>query len=444
MSETRKLGLLVLSAPFLLAGLPLLAGTGQPDETLPGFKSQQVYQVGGVDHVNLFSGDVGIVIPLGPEYPLSPGLAWQLKATYSSKIWTLDTVELPGGGERRYAYVAGFPTLGVGWSLHAGFVDDQSWVSPASGRHVFPSASGISVSRDGSGLRRTGDIASGYTIELPDGARHIFGKRFFRPRPSPEETPATQDFSDDVYGADRPRWGLTAISDRFGKRVLSIDYLDALTGLPADAWKIWRIHLTPPPDFAGVERVIVWNWGTWTNLPGAKWPVLTSVEFPSANGTLTVAFDRNADLLLSSFTRNSFDTAHLPDPNVPGYVPTNGTVYPPQLTSIRMTGADGQGGSGELARYGFQYNGTLTDNNVANGTLRELTLPTGGRVSYLYTLTSGGGLLSDDLESAGCPAGGTQQTSIAELVPSDPEQRFRRFMDKSAAVAARTESVPDL
>jgi RHS repeat-associated protein len=444
MSETRKFGLLVLSAPFILAGLPLLAGTGQPDETLPGFKSRQVYQAGGLDHVNLFSGDVGIVIPLGPEYPLSPGLAWQLRATYSSKIWTFDTVALPGGGESRFAYISGYPTLGVGWSLHAGYVDDQYWISPGTGRHVFPSASGISVSKDGSGLRRTGDITSGYTIELPDGTRHIFGKKFFRPRPSPEERPPTQDFSDDVYGADRPSWGLTAISDRFGKRVLVIDYLDALTGLPADAWKIWRIHLTPPPDFAGVERVIVWNWGTWTNLLGATWPVLNSVDFPSANGTLTVRFDRNADLLLSSFTRNSFDTAHLPDGNVPGYVPTNGTVYPPQLTSIRMTGADGQGGSGELARYVFQYNGTLTDKNVANGTLREFTLPTGGRVSYTYSLTSGGGLLSDDLESAGCPAGGSQLPTTDELVSSDPEQRFRRFLDKSAAVATRTESVPGL
>jgi hypothetical protein len=38
----------------------------QPDETLPGFKPNDVIGGGPVDHVNVYSGDTGIVLPLGP------------------------------------------------------------------------------------------------------------------------------------------------------------------------------------------------------------------------------------------------------------------------------------------------------------------------------------------------------------------------------------------
>ncbi|HQR44457.1 MAG TPA: RHS repeat-associated core domain-containing protein [Thermoanaerobaculia bacterium] len=444
MNGKRLLRLIVLSATLVLGTPPLAAGTDQPDETLPGFKAQHVYQAGGVDHVNLFSGDVGIVIPLGPEYPLSAGLSWQLRAAYSSKIWTFDSIELPTGSERRYAYVAGFPTLGVGWGLHLGYVDDVTFVSPAAGRHIFSSTSGSAVSSDASALRRTGDITTGFTVEVPDGSKQTFGKKFFRPRPSPELSPPTHDFSDDTYSADRPRWGLTSITDRFGKRVLTVEYLDALTGQAADAWKVWRVHLTPPPDFSGVERVIVWNWTTWTNYKGQVWPVLASIQFPAANGTLTVSFERTADLLDSSFVRSSYDTAHLPDPASPGYIPTDGTVWAPQLTAIRMSGADGQGGSAELAAYFFQYNGTVAGNTVANGLLKELTLPTGGRVSYTYTLTAGGGMLPADLEREGCPAAATLQAVPSDPDPKGPAVKFAKFLDASAAVATRTEKVAGL
>jgi hypothetical protein len=51
----------------------------QPPDTLPGFKPNNVLESRGIDNVNPFSGDPGIVVPLGPEYPLSAGNSWQLK-----------------------------------------------------------------------------------------------------------------------------------------------------------------------------------------------------------------------------------------------------------------------------------------------------------------------------------------------------------------------------
>src|ERR1700737_286282 len=73
---------------FLLPALLLVSASGlaqvfngQPDETLPGFTSGSVFHSSGVDNVNVFSGDPGIVIPLGPSYTLSGGYTWQLKAS---------------------------------------------------------------------------------------------------------------------------------------------------------------------------------------------------------------------------------------------------------------------------------------------------------------------------------------------------------------------------
>jgi RHS repeat-associated protein len=207
-----------------------------------------------------------------------------------------------------------------------------------------------------------------------------------------------------------------------------------------------------------LERIVVWNWTTWTNgIPatlavphGQVWPVLDSVQFPTANGTLTANFDRVSPDV-SSFGRNGFDSAHLPDIDYPNYVPTNGTVYPPELAAIRLNGADGQGGSGELAKYAFSYNGTVDSNSVENGTLREMTLPTGGSIAYHYRSTWAGGSLDWDLETDSCPsvlvqtASPGSQTDVA--FPGDFENRlsyFRLQLDNSAAIATRTEKAPGL
>jgi hypothetical protein len=173
----------LLAVAFALAE-PVLGQTdGQPVETLPGFKSNNVYHdFGSVDHVNVYSGDPGIVIPLGPEYPLSPGLTWQLRATYSSKFWTLCNDE---GTGKTFAYINGYPTLGVGWGLHLGFVykSDPSavppqggvYVSPTTGRHDFFDDVTGTISKDGSGLRKSGNGLPQYTVEFPDGTSTYSG-----------------------------------------------------------------------------------------------------------------------------------------------------------------------------------------------------------------------------------------------------------------------------
>ena len=64
--------------------------TLQPPETLPGFRAGDAVWMSGVDRVSLYSGDVGIRIPLGPTYPISPGFSYGMAATYSVKHWWMD------------------------------------------------------------------------------------------------------------------------------------------------------------------------------------------------------------------------------------------------------------------------------------------------------------------------------------------------------------------
>src|ERR1700730_10890898 len=106
----------VLVLVFL--GVLLVAGSGiaqaaQPDETLPGFRPQNVLEARGIDNVTPFSGDVGIVLPLSPAYTLSAFSKWQMKAFYSAKLWRMDAGICIDDPSERHAFLRGDPTIGV-------------------------------------------------------------------------------------------------------------------------------------------------------------------------------------------------------------------------------------------------------------------------------------------------------------------------------------------
>lgn len=78
--------LVLLVGPF---GDP--AGAHVANETLErGFSPQQVYQLNGLDNVNLFNGNLNVTIPIGPSYPVGGGFSYQLKLVYNSQIWDFE------------------------------------------------------------------------------------------------------------------------------------------------------------------------------------------------------------------------------------------------------------------------------------------------------------------------------------------------------------------
>lgn len=385
----------------------------QPDETLPGFKATNVYHdFGSVDHVNIFSGDTGVVIPLGPEYPLSQGLTWQLKAYHSAKMWIYDG-HYPGC--LGHVVIAGSPTLGAGWNLDLGHVDKSQhagwfYQSPDGGRHSFgcdglnssavPCPSSSTPQTQYFTFESTHErvtwfpSSNSFSVEFPDGSIQYFNQVYTRPRAVNSSDPSP-DFDDQYRIAallppgtppppDDTRWGLTDYYDRFGTRVLHVNYAADSNSNP---WQLSSIVLTPDAPNANARTI---NF-TWTTLlvsnSGAAinglqtislnpiWPVLQSIAFPTAAGSLTTTFG----FLQGTFYRppffNGVDVSSCgPD----GIFPI--VVAVPLLSSIAMNG------SLVSQRWKFSYPSNPTANPP--GVLLGVQLPTGGQIQYHYDLTT--------------------------------------------------------
>ena len=254
--------LLVAVATFGICSAGSLLGqqpdVDQPDETLPGFKSQQVYDMSGTDSVNLFSGDVHITVPLGPEYPLSSGLTWRLAAHYSSKLWHMFQYD---SGEQSLdcpdteiyvtrAQVGGLPTIGAGWTLELGSYRPHPplpgdtvdyYKSPDGAHHTF------SYLDSDADFRADPQTDGTYIVRESDGTVLHFAHLCTLP------TPANGfDFSDESRDTRFPnqpnRYGLSSIVDRFGNTVLQVTYFANCSSMPcsADAWKVHFVDLWNP------------------------------------------------------------------------------------------------------------------------------------------------------------------------------------------------------
>src|ERR1044071_6925472 len=92
----RALGFRLVIGVLVLSTLPLVADderlTSQPDETLPGFRAERVYELHDFESVNPFNGAVNPSFPIGPAYPLSAAYTFQLVAHYNSKFWRINRV----------------------------------------------------------------------------------------------------------------------------------------------------------------------------------------------------------------------------------------------------------------------------------------------------------------------------------------------------------------
>jgi hypothetical protein len=389
-------------AALTAAGLALLLGLARPvaaetetpvqlPETLPGFSANQLFESHAYDDVNLFSGDPAVTIPLGPEYPLAPGLSWQLAAHYSVKHWRLDSRcgTQNNIANTKRAVLTGYPTLGAGWTLELGYVRAPLHIEPAGAFYYVGPDGGqhrLSVdmqrsasappyySLDGTRLRFSGDgIGNPYLLEFPDGTKQVFGHRYSPPGPAPGSSP---DFSDEAPAAESTdRYGLTEIRDRFGNTRLQVAYVAEHPDM--NAWRVSQVTLQngsgPIPVSFNWTTVVVSDTtagaGAYESNSNPAWPVLSSLVFPTTAGSLTVAFGYTA----AAFQRNGFDNSG--NPECGDRLPSSVAV--PLLTSIVA------GGSGGYS-FGFAYWTQPSPDHA--GALTQMTLPTGGKVLYTYDL----------------------------------------------------------
>jgi RHS repeat-associated protein len=426
--ETRIffLGMSVLALSFGLRA-------DQPAETLPGVTPNNVFEAHGIDNVNLFNGDPGVVIPLGPEYPLGPGNSWQLKAYYSAKFWKFDNYSCVIQGTVttvRHAFVSGYPTLGAGWALDLGYVstDDVGsegaaagiFHSPDGGRHPFYGSSPF-YTKDGTFLRITKPTSTSYNIEFPDGTSQLFSHAYSRPRPT---VGTSYDFNDVNWGSagsTTPRYGLKTIQDAFGTTLLRVDYVGT-------TWKVGSVVLNPGTS---QERSVNFTWGTKQvgTVTPVTWEVLNSISFPGVGSrVLTVEFGFHPST--STFPRNSYDNSVALQSCI-----NPGTVFVPLLQTVDLR--DLSLNPSTLLSYAFDYQLSAP----FAGTLTRITLPTRGTIDYAYAATTdacfGNVGCTTDLEASGDSGPGG-----APLAPDPEREDMSRYWDSSAAVVQRTETDP--
>jgi hypothetical protein len=87
-----------------------------------GFSPEKAFQLGEVDQVNLFNGNLVLTLPIGPAYPVGGQLSYRLTLTYNSNVWDF---------QERFtsstSYVQALPhrrsNAGMGWAVGFGRIE---------------------------------------------------------------------------------------------------------------------------------------------------------------------------------------------------------------------------------------------------------------------------------------------------------------------------------
>ncbi len=184
------------AAAFLLV-IPVLASADVHPNSESGFASEKAFQVGEIDNVNLFNGNLVLTIPIGNAYPVGGGMSYGLSLVYNSTPWIFQQRTDPISGiTYNQAYPEPRSNAGLGWQVALGrlFAPGQTvnglpvnnsnyWIyqGPDGNEHVFyntlhegdSAATGVSYTRDGSYLRMK-VVGSSREVEFPDGTIHRF------------------------------------------------------------------------------------------------------------------------------------------------------------------------------------------------------------------------------------------------------------------------------
>lgn len=181
----------------LLLSLASVASLAQQDPVnrARGLSANAAYQIGDIDAVNLYNGNLTLALPLGGSYPVGGPLSYGLVLHYNSGIWEL--VDEPACMNSPPAVEADpeiFHNAGLGWRLSLGELyppNDPPWNdSPATWLYVAPDGSKhtffptlhnfetvdptVFYTRDGTYLRLKLLASGEKTLEFPDGTIHTF------------------------------------------------------------------------------------------------------------------------------------------------------------------------------------------------------------------------------------------------------------------------------
>jgi RHS repeat-associated protein len=380
------------AALLALATQPL---TAQHPNHSQGFRPEHVFEVGGIENVNLFNGNLVLTIPIGPSYPVGPDFSYGLILTYAGNPWEWELGPDPDASEHEYLQALPRRTAnaGVGWELSFGRLlaphdpgnpsDKAQYQSPDQALHELAGALHsdegsvtAAYTQDGTYLRFQ---SAPQTLEHPDGTKRTFGPH-----------------------------GPTRIEDASGNG-LTIEYLDfTLSGEP----KLWRLT----DDHGRVHTV------THARRQGRM--VVTEVRLRAfGGGTATYRFSYT-DLSLPRACNQPVLCA-----GGNGICGDASNVLVPFLTRVELP---------DLSAYsmpsGYYHTGEIAScpnpERRINGHLERLDLPTGGSFAWDWQIFS---FPEQSARLPGSPPG----TPPGPLFSTSVGVSERRHLNRSGGVLGR-------
>ncbi|HSL81912.1 MAG TPA: hypothetical protein VLF66_04000, partial [Thermoanaerobaculia bacterium] len=353
----RRRSCLLGTACLLAAMLAAAPVHGQHPNHAQGFRPEHVFDLSGLENVDLFNGNLTLTIPIGGSYPVGPELSYGLTLVWTGNLWQWE--ERPALEGNSYLQAeprsASRNAAGLGWELSLGRLLDAAdpanphgganYQSPDQALHPLGSAGtspNVVRSRDGTYLRHTQSAAK---VESPDGTVRLFGPH-----------------------------GPTRIEDPFGNG-LTIAYLNLdAQGDP----QLWQIT----DDHGRVQKVFL------TRRSGRL--VVTRVELTNFQGGAPSVYT----LSYSDSSTDPFVPRACNEPVTALFCPGSGgvcgntsNVQVPILT--RVTLPDGSAYSMPLANYRLSETGACPNSHrVLNGQLERLELPTGGALEWDWDVWS--------------------------------------------------------
>jgi len=157
-----------------------------------GFEPQHAYQIGDIENVNLFNGNLTLTIPIGSQYPLGGEFSYGLTLSYTGNVWEWEEDYLLGPNGYQY-YLKAIPrkrsNAGLGWQLTLGRLNPPRSLLTNAGASTYESSDGA-IHVFGPSLHKDGSQTPGYvyttdgtylrlntttrTIEFPDGMTQTF------------------------------------------------------------------------------------------------------------------------------------------------------------------------------------------------------------------------------------------------------------------------------
>lgn len=363
---TRRVGIASLVALLLTS----IAAADKPAAIELGFKPGKVYSFGSLDNVNLFNGNMIYTIPLGLQYPVDGKLTYGLTLVYNSKAWDYFYVEAFSRADdiRAWAKPNVRSNAGMGWRVSLGrlippsaFTSTSGWAEVASAYWTYEGPGGEEHTLDVRGSNATVSLST-------DAGNYYADNASLRMVVVDSNSREIQFPNGDVhtFTYERHAWRLTKMVDAFDNYV-NVAYTYASTSDRTTAWKLSDAHgrthtinfinspyMSESVDLGQiVSSIVMRGYGTTTT------DVTYTFNYETA---ASVAYGCEHNIPTDS---NDFS----PSPTT-----TRATV--PLLTSISLP-------DGSSWQFAYYYD-SASLGDCAAGLLKDVTLPTLGKMSYTY------------------------------------------------------------